>query len=179
MILPKLGHGLHQGVDHTNPFSNENGAVLLLIQLLSTLQCRKQSPKMEQFENALQSGAIWKRCFLKTLFSSVDRENDVIWKRWRNQNRHNHVPDHLTVSIQNGGRMLPCGFNFRANFTSWYIEMCMHWVHLSMRTEGIKAFSKRIWRCGVDGQNTTKTISVDANLFENGAKQPLFLLKTD
>ena len=43
---------------HTNPFSNENGAVLLWIQLWSTLQRRIQSPKMEPFENALQSGVI-------------------------------------------------------------------------------------------------------------------------
>ena len=41
-------------------------------------------------------------------------------------------------------------------------------VHLSMRTEGITAFSKRIRRCSVDEENDTKTISVDANCFENG-----------
>ena len=61
---------------HTYPFSKENGAVLLRIQLSSRLQRRKRSPKAEPFENALQSGVIWKRCFLKTLFSSVDGEND-------------------------------------------------------------------------------------------------------
>ena len=100
------------GPVHTNPFSNENGAVLLLIQLSSTLQRRKRSPKTEPFENALQSGAIWKRCFLKTPFSGVDGENDAIWKRWRHQNRHDRTRDHSTVSIQNGGQTLPCGFNF-------------------------------------------------------------------
>ena len=68
---------------------------------------------------------------------------------------------------------------FRANFADRYIEMRMRLVHLSMRTEGIKAFSKRIRRCSVDGENDTKTISVDANLFENGAKQLRFRLKTD
>ena len=93
------------GPVNTNPFSNENGAVLLRIRLSSTLQPWKRSPKTEPFENALQSGAIWKRCFLKTLFSSVDGENDAIWKRWRHQN-------HSTVSIQNGGQALPCSFNF-------------------------------------------------------------------
>ena len=51
-------------------------AVLLRIQLSSTLQRRKRSPKTGLFENVLQSGAIWKRCFLKTLFSTVDGEND-------------------------------------------------------------------------------------------------------
>ena len=118
------------GPVHTNPFSNENGAVLLRIRLSSTLQRRKRSPKTEPFENALQSGAIWKRCFLKTLFSSVDGENDAIWNRWHHQN-------HSTVSIQNGGQALPCSFNF---------------VPISC---------------------------VDANLFENGAKQLRFRLKTD
>ena len=55
----------------------------------------------------------------------------------------------------------------------------MRRVHLSMRTESINAFSKRIRRCSVDGRNDTKTTSVDANLFENGAKQLRFRLKTD
>ena len=49
---------------------------------------------------------------LKTLISRVDGENDAIWKRWRHQNRHDRAPDHSTVSIQNGGQTLPCGFNF-------------------------------------------------------------------
>ena len=34
----------------------------------STLQRRKRSPKTEAFENAIQSGAIWKRCFWKRCF---------------------------------------------------------------------------------------------------------------
>ena len=53
-----------------------------------------------------------------------------------------------TVSIQNGGQTLPCGFNFAGR----YIEMLMRRVHLNMRTEGIKAFSKWIQRCSVDGR---------------------------
>ena len=40
---------------------------------------------------------------------------------------------------------------FRANFAGRYIEMRMRGVHLSMCTEGIEAFSKRIRRCSVDG----------------------------
>ena len=95
------------GPVHTNPFSNENGAVLLS----STLQRRKRSPKTEPFERALQGAAIWKRCFLKRLVFSVDGENDAIWKRWRHQNRHDRAPDHSTVSIQNGGQTLPSGFS--------------------------------------------------------------------
>ena len=103
----------------------ENGAI------------RKRSPEWSDL----------KRCFLKTLFSSVDRENIAIWKQWRHQNRHDRAPDHATVSIQNGGQTL----QFRANFAGRYIEMRMRRVHLSMHTEGIKAFSKPIRRCSVDG----------------------------
>ena len=52
----------------------------------TSLQCWKRSPKTDRFENALQSGTIWKRYCLKTLFPSVDGENDAIWKRWRHYN---------------------------------------------------------------------------------------------
>ena len=90
-------------------------------------------------------------------------------------NRHDRAPDQSTVTIQNGGQTLPCGFNFAGR----YIEMRMRRVHLSMCTEGRKAFSKRKRRCSVDGRKRTKTISVAANLFENGAKQLRFRLKTD
>ena len=69
--------------------------------------------------------------------------------------------NHSTVSIQNGGQTLTCGFNFAPISRA----MRMHRDHLSMRTEVIKAFSKRIRRYSVDGRNYTKTISVDANLF--------------
>ena len=57
--------------------------------------------------------------------------------------------------------------------------MRMRRVHLSMRTEGIKAFSKGYGVVVWTGENYTKTISVDTNLFENGAKQLRFRLKTD
>ena len=128
------------GPVHTNPFSNKNEAFLLWIRLSSTLQRRKQSPKTEPFENALQSGANWKRCFLKTLFCSVDGENDAIWKRWRLQNRHDRVPageypkwrTDATTRLQ-----------FRANFAGRYIETRMRWVHLSMRTECIPTWFSR------------------------------------
>ena len=49
---------------------------------------------------------------------------------------------------------------------------------LSMRTEGIKAFSKRIRRCSADGRKRYEN-NVDANIFENGTKQLRFRLKTD
>ena len=63
-------------------------------------------------------------------------------------NRPDRAPDHPTVSIQNGGQTLPCGFNFAGQ----YIEIRMRRVHLSMRTEGIKAFSKRIRCSSLDGR---------------------------
>ena len=70
---------------HTNPFSNENGAVLLRIRLSSTLQRRKRLPKTEPFENALQSGgfendAFWKRCFLVWTEKTMRCENGDIIK---------------------------------------------------------------------------------------------------
>ena len=46
------------------------------------------------------------------------------------------IKDHSTVSIQNGRRMLPCGFNFVGR----YIKKRMRRVHLNMRNESIKAF---------------------------------------
>ena len=49
---PLLGN---LGPVHTNPFSNENGAVLLWMRLSSTLRRRKRSSKAEPFEKALQT----------------------------------------------------------------------------------------------------------------------------
>ena len=42
-------------------------------------------------------------------------------------------------------------------------------VHLTMRTEGITAFSNRYGVVVWTGENDTKTISVDVNLFENSS----------
>ena len=68
---------------------------------------------------------------------------------------------------------------FRANFVGRYVEMRMCRVHLTMPNEGITAFSNRYGVVVWTGENDTKTISVDASLFENGAKQLRFRLKTD
>ena len=70
-------------------------------------------------------------------------------------------------------------FQFRANFAGRYIEMRMRRVHLTMRTEGITAFSNRYGVVVQMGENDTKMIIAEANLFENGAKQLRFRLKTD
>ena len=94
------------------------------------------------FENAPQSGTIWKRCFLKTLFSSVDGENDAIWKRCRHQNRHHRAPDHSTLNIQNGGQTPPCGFSLDRRCS----------VDRRKRYENDKCGRKSFWkRISVDG----------------------------
>ena len=74
------------------------------------------------------------------------------------------------MSIQNGGQALP---------STSILEMRMRRVHLTMRTESIAAFSNRYGVVVWMGENDTKTINVDANLFENGAKKLRFRLKTD
>ena len=51
------------------------------------------------------------------------------------------------------------------NFTGRYIEMRMRRVHLSMRTESIKAFSKRIRRCSVDGRKRYENDNCGRNFF--------------
>ena len=68
---------------------------------------------------------------------------------------------------------------YGANFEGRYIEMRLRPAHLSMCTEGIKAFSNGYGVVVWTGENDTKTIGVDANLFESGAKQLRFRLKTD
>ena len=47
-------------------------------------------------------------------------------------------------------------------------------VHLTMRTEAIIAFSNRYGVVVWTGENDTKAISVDANLFENPSKTAPF-----
>ena len=47
-----------------------------------------------------------------------------------------------------------------------------------MRREGIKAFKNGYGVVVWTGKNDTKTISVEANLFENGVEQLRFRLKT-
>ena len=51
------------GLVHTMPDKFENATLLLRIRLPSTLIRIKRSTKTELFENALQSGTIWKRYF--------------------------------------------------------------------------------------------------------------------
>ena len=138
------------GPVHINPFSNENGAVLLQIRLSSTLQRRKRSPKTEPSKTLPRNDAFWKRCFLVWTKKTMLSENgDVIkinttgaspldrdYPKWRTD---------ATMWLQ-----------FRFNFAGQYIEMRMRQVHLNVRAEGLKAFSNR---CGVvvwTGENDRK-----------------------
>ena len=89
------------------------------------------------------SGAIWKRCFLKTPFSSVDGENGNV------------------IKIDTIGRQTT---------RLWVSKMADRLYHVDYLLTGVV-----VWT----GENDTKTISVDANIFENGAKQLRFRLKTD
>ena len=108
----------------------ENGAI------------RKQSPEWRDLKTMLFKNAVFwcgrrKRCYLKTVASSKRSQPDARtldreYLKWRTD---------ATVWLQ-----------FCANFAGRYIEMRMRRVQLSMRTEGITAFSKRIRRCSVDGR---------------------------
>ena len=65
------------------------------------------------------------------------------------------------------------------NFAGRYIEARMRRVHWSMRTEGIKAFSKLIRRCSVDGRKRYENVKCGRKSFLNGATQLRFRLITD
>ena len=78
--------------------------------------------------------------------------------------RHDRLPDHSTVSIQNGGQTLSRGFDFAGR----YIEMRTCRVHLSMCTEGIKAFSKRYENDKCGRKSFLKRSKTAPFSFENG-----------
>ena len=63
----------------------------------------KTLSRVEQFEN----NALWKRCFLVWMEKTMLSENGDVIKTDKTE-----VPDHSTVTIQNGGQTLPCGFQF-------------------------------------------------------------------
>ena len=54
---------------------------------------------------------------------------------------------------------------FRANLAGRYIEIRMRRVHLSMRTEDITAFSKRMRRCSMDGRKRYENDKCDRKSF--------------
>ena len=135
------------GPVHTNPFSNENGTVLLRMRLSSTLQRRKRSQKTEPFENALQSGGIW---------------NDASWKCCvlMEKTMPSENGDVIKIDTKPGARPT----------RPWVSKMADRRYHVASLL-----ISVVVWT----GENDTKTISVYANLFENGTKQLRFRLKTD
>ena len=66
---------------------------------------------------------------------------------------------------------------FRANFAGQYIEMRIRRirrVHLGMRIEGKKAFSKRIRRCSVDGRKRYENDRCGRKSFWKRSKTPPF-----
>jgi len=80
--------------------------------------------------------------------------------------------DHVKTMLSENGDVMQIDTTVRqqriencANFPGRYIEMRMRRVYLSMRTEGIKAFSNGYGVVVWTGENDTKTISVYANLF--------------
>ena len=90
----------------------------------------KTLSRVERFEN----DAFWKRCFLVLKEKTMLSKNDDV------------------IKIDTTGRQTTrpwvskmADYQFRANFAGRHIGM-------RMRTEGIKAFSKRIRRCSVDGR---------------------------
>ena len=83
----------------------------------------KTLSRVERFEN----NAFLKRCFLVWTVKTMLSENDDVIK----------MPNHSTVSIQNGGQALPCGFNFAP----------ISHAHL-----GYNSVFKQIRRCSVDSR---------------------------
>ena len=95
--------------------------------------------KTEPFENALQSGATWKRCFLKTPFSSVDGENGDVIKTTRPWVSKMADRRHHVASISRPFRR-PIYWNAHASSSFDHA----HW--------GYNSVFKQIRRCSVDGR---------------------------
>ena len=101
---------------------------------------RSHSKTLSRVERS-EKDAFWKRCFLEWTKKTMLSENGEV------------------IKIDTAGRQTTRPWvskmadrrYFRASFAGRYIEMRMRRVHLSMRIEAIKAFSKRIRCCSVDG----------------------------
>ena len=123
----------------------------------------KTLSRVERFEN----DACWKRCFLvwteKTMLSEngdvnkMDTPGSQTTLPWLSKmaDRRSHV-----ASISR-------------NFAGRYIKMRMRRVHMKIRTEGMKAFSKRIRRCSVDGRKRNGNDNCGRKSFwKRGEKAP-------
>ena len=111
------------------------------------------------------------------LFSSVDGENDAFWKRWRHQNRHYRAPHHST-----GRHTTPPWVSKMADRRFNFAPISRVDILKYPCAEFIWACALRVWKRFQNGyivvvwsgENDTKTISVDANLFENPSKTAPF-----
>ena len=124
---------------------------------------RKRSPQWSD----LKIDAFWNRCFLvwteKTMLSEnvgvnkMDTTGSQTTLPWLSKmaDRRSHV-----ASISR-------------NFAGRYIKIRMRRVHMSIRTEGMKAFSKRIRRCSVDGRKRYGNVKCGRkSCWKRGEKAP-------
>ena len=163
------------GPVHTNPFSNEYAICSgygYRPHYNAKNDHRKRShsktlSRVERFEN----DAFWKRCFLVwTKKTMLSEKGDVIKiDTTGRQTTRREYPKWRTAA--------PMWLQFRANFAGRYIEMNMRRVHLSMNTEGIKAFSKRIRRCSVDGWKRYENDKCGRKSFWKRSKTAPFLFE--
>ena len=90
---------------HTYAFSLENETFSLRIRLPSRRIRWKRSMKTELFENALQTGTCWKRCFRVHVWTD---ENGTLRKRWG----HTTSSNPLCAIIRNLFKMADRRFPF-------------------------------------------------------------------
>ena len=162
----------HLGAVHTNPFSRKTELLCsghgYRPHYNAGNDHRKRShsktlSRVERFEN----DAFWKRRFLvwteKTmLFANGDTTGRQTARPW---------------VIQNGGQTLTKNQEWRQFRVPKYIEMRMRRVHLSMRTECIKAFSKRVRHCSVDGRKRYENDKCGRKSFWKRGKTAPFLFE--
>ena len=124
----------------------------------------KTLSRVERFENY----AFWKPCFLVWTEKTMLSENDVIKiDTTRHQTSRPWVPKMADR-------------RYHVVSTSRQIRGPINWnAHASSSFKHAQRFQNEYGVVVWTGENNTKTISVDANLFENGAKQLRFRLKTD
>ena len=102
-----------------------------------------------------ENGAIRKRSpewsDLKTVFSSVDGENDGIWKRWRHQNKQGQAPNHSTVEYPKWQTHATMWLQFHANLRADILKCaCVDFIWpCALRHNSV---FKQIRRCSVDGR---------------------------
>ena len=115
----------------------------------------------------------WKRSHSKTL-SRVERfENDTFWKRcflvWTEKTMPSEICDVIKIYMTG-----------RQTTRPWVSKIANRRYHVaSIPRQFCGRFQNGYGVVVWTGENDTKTISVDANLFENEAKQLRFRLKTD